>query len=499
MIALWRNLLSTAVLLALAAQSAHAQPALPEGLDGRSRAQGQSDGGANGPELPQGLDGRTGGSDDGPAGAGPRLPQGLGGGSARDTTAEPTAEDTDAQSDAPIFGLLTDWRLGGYIDTRAGARVTPRTDQEGVSLAETRVEVKALRSWPDVTATVRAHLVADAVAEQHEPDLQSGQGALDLREANVFWRATDFMDIKAGRQILTWGTGDFVFLNDLFPKDYRSFFIGRRDTMLKAPSDAVKASFYSDLANLDVVYTPQFDADRHITGDRLSYFNPFQQRIVGDGTPLDVRQPDDLFTDDEWAARAHRQIGRYGTALYFYDGFWKSPEGVLRNSQQVTFPRLRTYGASIEGPVPTLGGIANAEVAYYDSLDDRNGTDPTVPNRQARLLIGYEREIVANLSGSVQFFRTERLNDPQGRDDRRNLWTVKLQKDWPGEQVSATLFAFYSPTAQDGYLRPRMSWSPSDRWTLEVGANWLFGADDDTRFGQLKHNTNAFVGARIGF
>ena len=149
--------------------------------------------------------------------------------------------------------------------------------------------------------------------------------------------------------------------------------------------------------------------------------------------------------------------------------------------------------------MPELGGIANVEVSYYDSLDDRDGTDPNVPNDQARLLLGYEREIVTNLTGAVQVFRTERLDDPQNRDDGRTLWTVKLQKDWPAEQVTATLFAFYSPTAQDGYLRPRISWSPSDRWTLEAGVNWLFGADDDTRFGQLKDNTNAFVGARFGF
>ena len=36
-------------------------------------------------------------------------------------------------------------------------------------------------------------------------------------------------DVKIGQQVLTWGTGDYVFLNDLFPKDYPSFFAGRSD------------------------------------------------------------------------------------------------------------------------------------------------------------------------------------------------------------------------------------------------------------------------------
>ncbi|MBK1695791.1 DUF1302 family protein [Rhodovibrio salinarum] len=484
----WRLLASTVAILALLAGTAYAQPALPEGLGDDNAA---AEDGPSGPSLPEGL-----GND----GGGPALPEDLGNSGTGESSDGGLQATPEAPDDTPVFGLLSDWRLGGYIDSRAGPRLGARTDQERFALAETRAELKAVRSWPGVTATVRAHLLADAVAEQHEPDLQSGDGALDLREANVLWRATDFLDVKAGRQILTWGTGDFVFLNDLFPKDYPSFFIGRRDTMLKAPSDALKTSLYTDIANLDLVYTPQFDADRYIDGDRLSYFNPFAHRIVGDSTPLDVRQPDTPFTNDEWAARLHRPIGRYDSALYFYDGYWKSPEGQLPGSQRATFPRLRSYGASVEGPMPGgLGGIANAEVAYYDSLDDRDGTDPTVPNREVRVLLGYEREIVANLTGAVQFLRTQRLDDPPARDDRRNLWTVKLQKDWPGEQVTATLFAFYSPTDQDGYLRPRVSWSPTDRWTLEAGVNWLFGADDDTRFGQLRDNSNAFVAARIGF
>jgi len=47
-------------------------------------------------------------------------------------------------------------------------------------------------------------------------------------------------DLKIGRQILTWGKGDYVFINDLFPKDYRSFLSGRNIEYLKAPSDAIK-------------------------------------------------------------------------------------------------------------------------------------------------------------------------------------------------------------------------------------------------------------------
>ncbi len=498
----------TIMSLLLAAWAAQAQPTLPEGLDDGGSAQRQNEKAV--PSLPEGLnDGIpvNGVSDPG----GPQLPEGLGGELGADGTddAPGAGDNQEEEKRGPAFGLLDDWRITGYVDSRVGPRLVAPQDQEGFSLAETRAEIKALRHWQDITATVTAHFVGDAVDERHEPDLQTGDGVVDLREANVLWRATDFMDVKAGRQILTWGTGEFVFLNDLFPKDYESFFIGRRDQMLKAPSDAVKISFYSDIANLDVVYTPQFDPDRYIDGDRLSYFNPFERRIVGDGTPLGTDVRDDIFADDEWAVRLHRLAGRYELALYGYDGFWKSPNALLPLGRKAAFAPLRVGGASARGPVPGLGGIANLEVAYYDSRDDRDGTDPNVPNSEMRLLLGYEREVITSMKAAVQYQRTRRMDhdaylrtkpaDAPTIDETSELWTFKLTKDWPESQVSATFFAFYSPSSQDGYLRPRVSWSPGDRWTLEAGVNWFFGADGHTEFGQLVDNSNVFVGARFGF
>jgi hypothetical protein len=74
-------------------------------------------------------------------------------------------------------------------------------------------------------------------------------------------------DIKVGQQILTWGTGDYVFLNDLFAKDFQSFFAGRDDDYLKAPSLSLKVSGFFDLANVDFVVTPKFTPDTYINGD----------------------------------------------------------------------------------------------------------------------------------------------------------------------------------------------------------------------------------------
>ncbi|MBL7221906.1 MAG: hypothetical protein ISS69_17490 [Phycisphaerae bacterium] len=100
------------------------------------------------------------------------------------------------------------------------------------------------------------------------------------------------MDVKVGRQILTWGTGDLLFVNDLFPKDWRAFFIGRDLEYLKAPADAMKVSLFGDIANLDLVYMPRFNPSRFISGRRISYFNTTLGRRAGQDAIIETDLPE---------------------------------------------------------------------------------------------------------------------------------------------------------------------------------------------------------------
>jgi len=141
-------------------------------------------------------------------------------------------------------------------------------------------------------------LKGDIVGDQVEEDVNG-----EMREMNILFSPLDYVDIKLGRQTLTWGTGDLLFVNDLFPKDWESFFIGRDDEYLKAPSDAVKGSIFSDLLNIDLVYTPLFNGSQFIDGARLSYWNPILGRTAGRDFIFDDQERDAIFQDSEYAAR----------------------------------------------------------------------------------------------------------------------------------------------------------------------------------------------------
>lgn len=399
------------------------------------------------------------------------------------------------------------WQWHGFVDARSGMRLH---EDDGAS-GQRRAILNELRAQFDVSHSddlavwqLRSDFIYDEAAGHHHFDLNSGHGVIDLREANVLFFPHELVDVKLGRQILTWGSGDLLFINDMFPKDWQSFFIGRDEEYLKAPSDAVFISMFPDFASIDVAYIPRFDADRYISGERISYWNPSLARHAGRDDELKVERRSRWFRDDEISLRLYRDVAGYELAVYGYDGFWKSPQGYDPVSARQIFPALRVFGASVRGNVAT--GLFNVEVGYYDSCSDRDGDDPLIPNSEYRLLIGYEQELMRNLSATLQYY-LEYMDDyadyrrtlPTGSVDRdrdRHVVTLRLSRQAFNQNLLLSLFTYWSPSDHDGYIRPSLKYKASDAVSVYVGANLFFGQRSDTFFGQFDKNNNVYVGIR---
>ena len=411
-------------------------------------------------------------------------------------TAVVMASDENTEVEDSFFSKLP-IETHGFYEVRGGYRLQNDKYQKDMSIMEGRFQFDLFSyfDWGDVK--VKGDVLGDMVTEE---------GDFDLREANIFTRPTDFMDVKVGRQTLTWGTGDLIFINDLFPKDWQSFFIGRDTEYLKAPSDAAKVSLFDDWANLDIAYTPRFDHDRFINGERISYWNSNLGRTAGQDAIVHTDKPDEWFRDSEIAARLYKNIDNYELAFYGYRGYWKSPGGQNVTMTQAIFPDLNVYGASLRGSVGK--GIGNAEIGYYESADDMSGNDPLINNSEMRYLIGYTREIAKDFTMGLQYYIEQMLdygpyerNLPSGpaRDRDRHLTTLRLTKLLMNQNLRISLFTYYSPTDKDVYMRPNVNYKVSDNMAVEVGSNIFFGDYPNTFFGQFRDNTNIYVSLRYSF
>ncbi len=416
---------------------------------------------------------------------------------------EPTASGSDDWGDEWEDDWGDDWGEAvespwhGFVEGGAGVRVY-NEDAVGrnATLGELRWRVERVWNLDHTRIDFRGDLLTDFVIDDFDAQ---------LRELTAYWRLGS-ADLRVGRQILTWGTGDLLFLNDLFPKGWVSFFIGRDDEYLKAPSDAVRLTWYSDAVNVDLVAMPLFNPDEYLTGERLSLFWPPAGEVIAPDPPLRGDEPSASLDNTEWAARLFRNLGGNELALYGFSGFWHQPSPAGPNFGLV-FPRLDALGASWRR---TLGpGLFNAEVSRYWSKDDRDGTNPLVPNDQYRFLLGYEWEAVTNLTVGFQYYlewtqdHDELLANspwPQFEVEEYRTWlTNRLTWRTRQDRVIWSLFTFYSPTDDDAYLRPQVSWRIDDAWQFSAGGNWFTGDERFTFFAQFEDNSNVYARLRFSY
>ncbi len=374
--------------------------------------------------------------------------------------------------------------LEGAFGTRfdEDALIRNRNTLEDLRL---RVESK----WQPGEATLS--LKADAGYDGIEDDW-----ILDARELTVAF-AIGSTDVRIGRQVQTWGTGDLVFLNDLFPKDFVSFFAGRDDDYLKAPSDAIRITRYSPVVGIDLSWTPIFEPDVYLTGERFSFFSPLAGSNIAPNPPLAAPEPEHSFSNGEVALRLFRTVAGREYALYAFRGFFKQP----------VFAPLSSIGASLRQPLGR--GLFNAEMVYYDSRDDGNGSDPLLPNDQLRFLLGYEWEARPRFTVGVQYYLEKTLDydalldstpRPQyAPDEYRQLLTNRLTYRTGRDRFTWSLFTFYSPSDHDAYVRPVFTYRYSDAWSITAGANIFGGRDPHTFFNQLQDASNAYVRVRYNY
>jgi hypothetical protein len=419
------------------------------------------------------------------------------------------------------------FQLGGFVEGLVAPRVVRSSASASEFVAgEARFRLNLDATHEIASARFRGDVYADAV---------DSRIWFDIRDASIFVRGGDWFSMRFGRQVLTWGTGDFLFLNDLFPKDFNSFFIGRADEYLKAPSNSIQTTFMMKKVGLDLIWTPIFEPDRFIDGERLSFFNPLLGEIQGDRTtfvdaegnpqpasPIEPQFPDKRLRNGTIHGRLYGSAGPVELAAYGYAGFWPQPTALTgplapppADAPNLSYARLAVYGASVRAPLG--GGLINVEGAFYDSFDDRAGTDPTKPNSQFRGLAGYERELFPKFQMGLQYYLEYTLkydeltaaSGPGGTPGSywpeylpnrfRHLITLRLTQLLVMDNLELSLFTFFSPDELDTYIRPRVTYKIIEPLAIVVGANLMFGRYDYTFFGQLKENTNVYVRLRYSF
>lgn len=392
-------------------------------------------------------------------------------------------------ADVSLHGFLQ----GNYSFDTAGSN----PNGGDFKLAEERLQLKLDASKDPFHVFVKADGWYDHINDK---------GDIELREGYVDYTAGKW-DARIGRQVITWGVGDLLFINDVFPKDYAAFFSGRPLEYLKKGVDGAKIGIYPGFASFELVAVPFFTPNTFPSPDRFWMFDPMPE--VEDRKKV---KPSVTLENTEVAVRAYRDIAGFDASVYFYRGFFRQQSMMPDNPMMPTkltlfFPRLSVYGASLQGRA--LDGVLSLEAGYYDSREDGGGANPMIPNSQTRFLIGYQRQMWEDFTIGLQYYGEYMheyskyvRNLPAGFPQERRfheLTTIRLTQFLMNQTLRLSFFAFYSPSDGDYMLNPEIKYNFSDHVWSAIGANIFGGGNRASQFGQLDKNDNVYVQLRYEF
>lgn len=393
-----------------------------------------------------------------------------------------------------VYGFL----LGNYSGRIHGEG--PALGESGdFLLAEERIrlDISAWSESIEASARVKGDFFHDALADDFD---------MDLREAYADYSTGGF-DLRLGRQIATWGVGDLLFINDVFPKDYVSFFSGRPLEYLKIGVDGIRFRYSSDIVNAVFFLIPFFEPDNLPTSDRFFLFDPFAEV-----SQRETQEPESSYGNTELALRLYRKLSDIDISLYAYRGFWRIPGIRPDNLEAPTrllafYPPLSVYGMSVQKSA--LGGVLSFETGYYQSRDDADGNDPAIPNSQYRFLFGYHRQAWPDATVGIQYY-AEVMEDysayqhtlPEGfpaQNEYRDVVTFRFDQLWKHQTWMLSMMCFYGLADSDYLLQPQVSYKFSDNLAATMGANIFGGQHDWTYFGQFEKNDNIYLSIRFDF
>lgn len=382
--------------------------------------------------------------------------------------------------------------VSGFVQLRAAHRVKPLPDcrlngcdsmvEEG--LAELLLE----RSWgPGWSLSLRP---------QAHREVISDDAALALREGTIAWQPGASVDVKIGRQIITWGVSDYLFANDLFPRNYDAFFTGGSFDRMKEPVDAMHLSWRGH-ADLELVLS-RSKLDRMPSPSRFAATGGASSAVASGAAPgsgLDA------------AVKAATKWGNWDLALYAARLRSRELRYYLDTvTLRSDIPRVAHLGVSATGNAAS--GVAWLEAALRQVKDGPEAVaDRQFLGSSGKLILGYSRDIADGVTASAQVQLESPLS--RGRYLRSLASGVRpvatfnsiLHLRITARGMNQTLGSgaqLFMGAEGDSHFNPFMNWSPVDGWTLETGAN-LFSGRSDTRFGTLKRDSNVYLAMRRSY
>ncbi len=347
----------------------------------------------------------------------------------------------------------------GFVDSYHALRTESPGDWMS---SRTRLRTEATLEKGGAGIFASANLVYNAVLKD--------MSGLQLREAYSFW-GSEHWDIRAGKQIITWGVADGLRVTDVIsPMDYTEFLAQDYDD-IRIPVGAVRVRYSRDKWSLDAVAVPVPEFFRIPMDAR----NPWS---VG-AAPLGD-EPLRRACNMEYGARLSFFLSGVDFSLTALHTWNKMPE--LRGAMFV-YHRLGVFGGDVSIPLGKF--VIRAEAAdYLDDLDVNT----------ANGLIGIDWYPGNDWNVSAQYNHNYRMS---GSERNTALATFRLSKALLGNTLNLSTFAYVDVTDGGVFNRLSADYAVSDQVHAILGYDYFHA--DKGMFKLYAHNSEIWMKLKYSF
>ena len=321
-----------------------------------------------------------------------------------------------------------------------------------------------------------------------------------LREA-YFDYAGRFLEVKAGRQIVTWGVVDGLRITDLIsPMDYTEFMANDYDD-IRVPVNAINLKYPGESFSAEVVFVPVPEYFVLPTSDD----NPWQM-TAPNGMQMDLSgTPAKHIKNSEVGGRLRFFLENLDFSLTALHTYNKSPVTILKIDQQQQTAVIK----GIYEPMDVVGGdvsipageiVIRGEMAFYfgEPIALKNSTDYW-HRSSFNALLGIDWYAGDNWTIMAQYMHKVIMDyrSVLGTEQNTSMITARISKELLNNTLKLSVYGMLDVDNVGFYVRPAADYLLSDQITLSLGADILGGRRGT--FKTYDKNTQIWVKGKFFF
>lgn len=379
------------------------------------------------------------------------------------------------------------FRYKGFLDTYHAVR---SQSPGNLMSSRTRARFEATLEKGDVSGYVSLNAVHNGIIDE--------QTGFFLREAFLTYQKNGW-DLKAGKQIVSWGVADGLRVTDLIsPMDYTEFLAQDYDD-IRVPVGAFRLGYGNQTFHVEVVYVPVSEFFVLPTDT----INPWAVKMNGRTCNLMNQKPATKLKNGEYGARATFYFSGIDFSLCALRTWNKMPairvegmDGTKLNATALYKP-MTMVGGDISMPVNKFvlrGEFAQNFGELLTASGDpikKNTTNALIgvdyyPGNDWTVMLQYNHIYIADYDNRISQFRNS------------SMATVNIKKELLRNTLKLSAFGRID-CANSGafFFRFNADYLLTDQITVTAGYDW-FNADKGS-FAMYKDNSEAFIKAKFSF